>query len=432
MQRFVLLLVVAGWFVPLFCQASAEPFPADPFLNGQIQVVQGQIQHFRYMAYWLQGLTITVIICGLAVGALQPGATRRRKVIVAVLGFISAVIVAVNHTVFLADYRAYYRVANVAEKTLENFTDQLSLYPEPDKAPILELRRQFIEVKKSIGDLRTATLDDVHQASGGSASQHGFSLLPEAWAQEPGPTASVAPSWAKEVPVDGNLYYLGVADGKTFEEAQANALANARTGASSAFVNGAASTQLAGKPELIQQLAKVLGAAAEPTQTFVAPGAGGGFRGYVLLRLSRSAALFAAQSIFVQAGVPYDQAFLDRIKGDAKAIPAQKKITPRVYLHIASESQRPAAQAIQQALIKVGYLVPGIQNVAGKGYIPDTLQVRYFAPASKAEAEKILGLIKSQGAKDGRTSYVIPTAQDLRISSDINSHFEVWAGRNSL
>jgi len=247
MKTLIILLVVVAGLGPRFCQASAEPFPADPFLNGQIQAVQGQIQHFRYMAYWLQGLTVTVIICGLAVGALQPGATPRRKVIVAALGFLSAVIVAVTHTVFLADYRAYYRVADVVEKTLEIFIGQLSLYPKPDDATVLQLRKQFIEVKKSIGDLRIATLDDVHQASRESASQHGFSLLPEAWAQEPRPTTPAVPSWAKEVPVDGNLYYLGEADGKTFEEAQANALANARTGASSAFVKGAASTKLAGK-----------------------------------------------------------------------------------------------------------------------------------------------------------------------------------------
>jgi len=44
----------------------------------------------------------------------------------------------------------------------------------------------------------------------------------------------------------------------------------------------------------------------------------GGYRGFALLRLSRAAALFAAQSIFVQAGVPYDKAFLDTVQKDSK------------------------------------------------------------------------------------------------------------------
>jgi hypothetical protein len=110
-------------------------------------------------------------------------------------------------------------------------------------------------------------------------------------------------------------------------------------------------------------------------------------------------------------------------------------ITPRVYLHIASEDQRERARAFQKELIAKNYIVPGIQNVAGKGYIPDTLEVRYFDPDSKSRAQEILGIIKSNGsngAKDGRVSYVIPTANDLRISPDIKSHFEVWAGRNSF
>jgi hypothetical protein len=128
--------------------------------------------------------------------------------------------------------------------------------------------------------------------------------------------------------------------------------------------------------------------------------------------------------------VPYDEAFLDRIRGEAA--PEQKKSAARVYLQIASENQRPAAQAIQEALTKAGYSVPGIQNVAEKGYIPDTLEVRYFDEDSKAKAEAILNLLKANGAKDGRVSYVIPTANDLRISKDIKSHFEVWAGRKSL
>ncbi len=110
----------------------------------------------------------------------------------------------------------------------------------------------------------------------------------------------------------------------------------------------------------------------------------------------------------------------------------KNSVPPRIYLQIANEDQRVPVRTIQNVLISKDYIVPGIQNVAGKGYIPDTLEVRYFDSGSKSKAEEILGIIKANGAKDGRVSYVIPTANDLRISSDIKSHFEVWAGRNSF
>ncbi len=116
----------------------------------------------------------------------------------------------------------------------------------------------------------------------------------------------------------------------------------------------------------------------------------------------------------------------------AANLPADTKIKSRVYLHIASEAQRPLAEALQSALTVNNYISPGIQNVAGKGYIPDTLEVRYFSEESKARAEAILKLLKDKGAKDGRISLVNPSDKDLRISSDITSHFEVWAGKNSF
>src|SRR5262249_49579385 len=85
-----------------------------------------------------------------------------------------------------------------------------------------------------------------------------------------------------------------------------------------------------------------------------------------------------------------------------------QQIAPRVYLHIVSEKQRSAAQTIREKLIGRNYIVPGIQNVAGIGYIPDTLEVRYFDPDSKSKADQIRNVVTANGAKDGRVSYVIP------------------------
>ena len=62
-------------------------------------------------------------------------------------------------------------------------------------------------------------------------------------------------------------------------------------------------------------------------------------------------------------------------------------ISPRVYLHIANEAQREKAKAIQAVLIANKYISPGVQNVSGQGYIPDTLEVRYFDLDSKSKAK---------------------------------------------
>ncbi len=124
----------------------------------------------------------------------------------------------------------------------------------------------------------------------------------------------------------------------------------------------------------------------------------------------------------------------DAVASAIKNLPREvaQQLSARVYLQIANEAQRAQAKQAQSALGSKGYICPGIQNVKGRGYIPDTLEVRYFVIESKDEAEKILDVLKEKGARDGRVSYVIPTASDLRISPDIKSHFEVWAGKSSF
>ncbi len=139
-----------------------------------------------------------------------------------------------------------------------------------------------------------------------------------------------------------------------------------------------------------------------------------------------------AATLLQKASVDDSHRVEQAVSALAANLPPGTKLTPRVYLHIADESQRSIAQAFKQVLVRNGYLVPGIQNVAGKGYIPDTLEVRYFAEDSKTVAEELLRIIKENGAKDGRVSFVIPSSTDLKVSSDIKSHFEVWAGKKSI
>jgi hypothetical protein len=108
------------------------------------------------------------------------------------------------------------------------------------------------------------------------------------------------------------------------------------------------------------------------------------------------------------------------------------KLRPRVYFHVASKEQLAPTVEMQRKLIADAFVSPGIQNVEGRGFIPATMEVRYFDEKSKPMAEQILAKLRADGAKDGRVSLVNPSAKDLRISPEITSHFEVWMGQNSL
>ena len=122
----------------------------------------------------------------------------------------------------------------------------------------------------------------------------------------------------------------------------------------------------------------------------------------------------------------------ERVEQTLEALPESisKKVPPRVYLHIAEEGQRPAAQALQTALIEVGFIVPGIQNVAGKAYVPPQSEVRYFASDDRTVelARKIAAIAADQKLvrRGLKLSPEKPSARDLKISTDLASHFEVW------
>lgn len=69
---------------------------------------------------------------------------------------------------------------------------------------------------------------------------------------------------------------------------------------------------------VVTHLATALSNAAEIADTFTVPNPAGGYRGFALLRLPKSAAVFTAQSIFVQTGVPYDDTFLNNLRSGLK------------------------------------------------------------------------------------------------------------------
>ena len=107
---------------------------------------------------------------------------------------------------------------------------------------------------------------------------------------------------------------------------------------------------------------------------------------------------------------------------------AEAKLPPRVYLHIASETQRDGARALQNALEEAHFVVPGIQNVAGRGYIPDTTEVRRFQhdEATKKKASILVKCVQDRFSGKARISFVYPDA-----SSDRPGHFEIWFSREA-
>jgi hypothetical protein len=115
----------------------------------------------------------------------------------------------------------------------------------------------------------------------------------------------------------------------------------------------------------------------------------------------------------------------------------EKSRSGRIYIHIASESQREPARKLQAKLVENNqFVVIGIQNVGGRAYIPDTTEVRFFAfpdpPTTKQSADNIVGILRNNGISKVRSSYVIPSARDKRESSDIRTHFEIWFARDSF
>jgi hypothetical protein len=68
-----------------------------------------------------------------------------------------------------------------------------------------------------------------------------------------------------------------------------------------------------------------------------------------------------------------------------------------VYIHIANENQRSKADAVRTTLEEKGYVVPGIENVAGKAELPKKTNVRYFNDQDKPIADAIVAALKEQG-----------------------------------
>jgi len=74
------------------------------------------------------------------------------------------------------------------------------------------------------------------------------------------------------------------------------------------------------------------------------------------------------------------------------AIPVQ------VYIQIGNQNQKPRAEAVRAALQEKGYVVPAIENVAGKADLPKRTNVRYFNVQDKSVAEDLVKTLREHGS----------------------------------
>ena len=101
-------------------------------------------------------------------------------------------------------------------------------------------------------------------------------------------------------------------------------------------------------------------------------------------------------------------------------------VHPRIFVHIRSASQRPAARLVADDFRQKGFFVPGIQILVESG--PDETQVRYFHAADEAEAQKILDQLTASGVKNvAAKPNFIAGHDEIRLRQ-----YEIWFAPTSL
>ena len=103
---------------------------------------------------------------------------------------------------------------------------------------------------------------------------------------------------------------------------------------------------------------------------------------------------------------------------------AEKALRPLVYVQIAAERQREAGKALLRRFQGIGYLAPGVENIAGKAQPPARPEVRYFSGADAEDARNIAAMVGSElGVASVPTRLVTATQQNRKLP------IEVWLSK---
>lgn len=86
----------------------------------------------------------------------------------------------------------------------------------------------------------------------------------------------------------------------------------------------------------------------------------------------------------------------------ARRRPEKSWDRPHIYVQLADESQRQAAVALRKQLVKLGYVVVGIENSSGNKDIPaEVSELRFFAVEDSPEAQRIAHEVQEFFAQTG-------------------------------
>jgi hypothetical protein len=103
-------------------------------------------------------------------------------------------------------------------------------------------------------------------------------------------------------------------------------------------------------------------------------------------------------------------------------VPASAPALPqRIYVHIAEESQRGDAQALQSHFRDRKFLMPGVENV-GLARAPAVADVRYFNDSDAGIAKGVLEEMRKLGMK------VDPMPRKLPLKAP-PGQIEIWLAR---
>jgi hypothetical protein len=99
----------------------------------------------------------------------------------------------------------------------------------------------------------------------------------------------------------------------------------------------------------------------------------------------------------------------------------------RVFIHINSEADRPAAAGLQAELARRGYSVPGIERVSSA---PDNYQVRYYYTEQQQDASALAAIAEAKFGLPAK-AIELPEPLDKKYKSLPSRTMEFWFPRRA-